>query len=80
MKKLIIATACLIATSLFMISCGETGNQQTNDNATEQVDAVQFYCPMKCEGEKTYDEPGTCPVCNMNLVITPETEHFHHQN
>ena len=27
-----------------------------------------YYCPMKCEGEKVYDEPGRCPVCNMYLV------------
>ncbi len=27
-----------------------------------------FYCPMHCEGEKTYDEPGDCPVCGMALV------------
>ncbi|MBR9832363.1 copper-translocating P-type ATPase [bacterium] len=27
-----------------------------------------FYCPMHCEGEKTYDKPGDCPVCGMDLV------------
>lgn len=27
-----------------------------------------FYCPMHCEGEKTYDQPGDCPVCGMDLV------------
>lgn len=27
-----------------------------------------FYCPMHCEGSKTYDEPGDCPVCGMDLV------------
>jgi Cu2+-exporting ATPase len=27
-----------------------------------------YYCPMKCEGEKTYSAPGNCPVCNMKLV------------
>lgn len=26
-----------------------------------------YYCPMFCEGEKTYDKPGLCPVCNMHL-------------
>jgi P-type Cu+ transporter len=30
-----------------------------------------FYCPMHCEGEKTYDEPGNCPVCGMDLVEQP---------
>ncbi|WP_424002757.1 heavy metal translocating P-type ATPase [Maribacter sp. IgM3_T14_3] len=27
-----------------------------------------FYCPMHCEGEKTYTAPGDCPVCGMDLV------------
>ncbi len=27
-----------------------------------------FYCPMHCEGDKTYDQPGDCPVCGMDLV------------
>ena len=27
-----------------------------------------YYCPMHCEGDKTYDSPGDCPVCGMDLV------------
>ncbi len=27
----------------------------------------KFYCPMKCEVEKTYIKSGDCPVCNMKL-------------
>ncbi|WP_209403686.1 heavy metal translocating P-type ATPase [Pseudozobellia sp. WGM2] len=27
-----------------------------------------FYCPMHCDGDKTYDQPGDCPVCGMDLV------------
>ena len=27
-----------------------------------------FYCPMQCEGSKMYNEPGSCPVCGMDLV------------
>lgn len=30
-----------------------------------------YYCPMHCEGEKTYDKPGDCPVCGMDLVEQP---------
>lgn len=33
--------------------------------------APRYYCPMKCEGEKTYDQPGRCPVCNMKLKELP---------
>lgn len=28
----------------------------------------KYYCPMFCEGDKVYDEPGSCPVCGMDLV------------
>ena len=27
-----------------------------------------FYCPMHCEGDKTYGKAGDCPVCGMDLV------------
>ncbi|MDY0216529.1 MAG: heavy metal translocating P-type ATPase [Bacteroidales bacterium] len=27
-----------------------------------------FYCPMHCEGAKTYSKLGDCPVCGMDLV------------
>ena len=36
-----------------------SGNSQT---------ATRYQCPMKCEGEKTYEKPGDCPVCNMHLA------------
>lgn len=29
--------------------------------------AAQYYCPMRCEKTKTYDKPGSCPVCHMDL-------------
>lgn len=27
-----------------------------------------YYCPMRCEGDKTYNKFGDCPVCGMDLV------------
>lgn len=27
----------------------------------------KYYCTMLCEGNKTYPEPGDCPVCVMHL-------------
>jgi len=30
-----------------------------------------FYCPMHCEGQKTYPEPGSCVVCGMDLLEQP---------
>lgn len=38
-----------------------------------------YYCPMHCEGEKTYTQPGNCPVCGMDLLeqpsLQPEGQH-----
>jgi heavy metal translocating P-type ATPase len=28
---------------------------------------AKYYCPMRCEKDKTYDYPGECPVCGMHL-------------
>ena len=33
----------------------------------ETKNITQYYCPMHCEGDKTYDKPGDCPVCGMHL-------------
>ncbi|GGG57905.1 hypothetical protein GCM10010976_30980 [Bizionia arctica] len=40
-----------------------------NSNKTEKIsdELTGFQCPMKCEGEKTYAEAGSCPICNMDL-------------
>jgi Cu2+-exporting ATPase len=37
----------------------------------ESTGSGVYYCPMHCEGEKTYDNPGSCPVCGMDLVEQP---------
>lgn len=34
--------------------------------------AGKYYCPMFCEGDKTYDSNVGCPVCGMDLVKYPE--------
>ena len=38
---------------------------------TDKQDGGKYYCPMHCEGDKTYDKPGNCPVCGMNLEKVP---------
>ena len=42
--------------------------------------SIQYYCPMKCEGEKVYDKPGDCPVCNMHLVPVEASDKKHTQH
>lgn len=45
-------------------------HQATRDHsqAPDRQGTGVFYCPMHCEGDKTYQEPGDCPVCGMDLV------------
>ncbi len=43
------------------------------NNSNEQSDG-KYFCPMHCEGDKTYDKPGDCPVCGMHLVKEPSKE------
>ena len=46
-------------------------HQHTEENKTEIPNGKgtgTFYCPMHCEGDKTYDQPGDCPVCGMDLI------------
>jgi Cu2+-exporting ATPase len=33
---------------------------------------MKYACLMKCEGTKTYDQPGKCPVCGMKLAPVEE--------
>jgi len=42
----------------------------TSVQATQSMAAAEYACPMKCEGDKTYPEPGRCPVCGMHLKPT----------
>ncbi len=48
-------------------------NEQTKEDLEKDHDhgyemAMGAYqCPMKCEGEKTYAEEGSCPKCKMDL-------------
>jgi len=46
-------------------------HQHTKENKTKIPKGKgtgTFYCPMNCEGDKTYDQPGDCPVCGMDLI------------
>jgi hypothetical protein len=47
-------------------SCGCGAN---NQHKRKDQQENKYQCPMNCEGNKTYNQPGKCPVCNMQLVI-----------
>ena len=57
-----------------MLTITACNNGATNETATttkqeSTSDGHQhsYRCPMNCEKGKTYDKPGKCPVCGMNL-------------
>src|SRR5690554_1176505 len=47
---------------------GEAPQKTTKPKKVKPIGSGTFYCPMHCEGDKTYDRPGDCPVCGMDLV------------
>jgi protein SCO1 len=58
MKKLL-----FIFCSVFFIGLTACNNEPTKSSG----EIVIYQCPMKCEGDKIYNKPGTCPVCKMDL-------------
>lgn len=52
-------------------SCGRGVNSQHKSKDQQEA---KYQCPMNCEGSKTYNQPGECPVCNMQLVIIGKDE------
>ncbi len=78
MKKQLISFFFTLVVLVFITSCGNKHNAQQSEPAaaeksgvdttsTSQQIAATYQCPMKCEGEKTYDKPGKCPKCKMDL-------------
>ncbi|MDV3806636.1 copper-translocating P-type ATPase [Elizabethkingia anophelis] len=54
------------------ISCCSSGHHHAEKPKVTSSSAGKYYCPMHCEGDKLYDNPGSCPVCGMNLEKIPE--------
>jgi Cu2+-exporting ATPase len=41
--------------------------QDKSSQKNENMSGEKYACPMHCEGDKVYDNPGKCPICGMNL-------------
>jgi hypothetical protein len=65
MRKILLFPAALLLFSTISVwtlaGCGGA-KEQKKDPATSE----QYQCPMKCT-EEIFTEPGTCPVCKMDL-------------
>ena len=73
MKKSILAVMMLFSVAVFFVSCKEKPKEEvaTEEAIVNPETAMNdaFACPMKCEGDKTYSEEGSCPTCGMELVL-----------
>ncbi len=58
----------------YTIEAPDQANQNTPKKLPKPVLVGNgiFYCPMHCEGEKTYNQAGDCPVCGMDLLEQPK--------
>lgn len=52
------------------LSCKNEHSQDNHQNHLQEHD--NYICPMGCEGDKTYPQPGNCPICNMTLQLVEE--------
>ena len=67
MKNMLIAGLAL-ALSVAVFSACKNDHSKNNAQTTEAAaPGTKFICPMNCEKGKTYDQPGSCPVCHMDL-------------
>lgn len=60
--------AALEGTHYTMVTSLEEATEAPKPQSPVHGGTGVFYCPMRCEGDKTYDHPGHCPVCGMDLV------------
>ncbi len=65
MKNLTLGFFTLLSLLFFFNSCG-------SDSTTADSSEAVYKCPMECEGDKTYSEKGSCPVCKMDLMPLEE--------
>lgn len=53
--------------SLFLIITALLGTFISCQNNPAPKEGAIYQCPMKCEGEKTFNSEGSCSVCKMDL-------------
>ena len=92
MKKLVFAIAVVLTVGFTVTSC-KSEQKETKEVVKEAEDVVNkaettetmalatYQCPMKCEGDKTYNKPGQCPTCKMDLsIVKPKGEAKEHDH
>ncbi len=82
MKKAIFVLVAVLSVTVLFTSCKETKKGEVkkeevkkenvemhNHDKGDMMAAAVYQCPMDCEKGKTYDKPGSCPVCKMDLKM-----------
>jgi hypothetical protein len=64
MKKVLLLCSLALALTAVLPSCSNSSKKETEQTEAKKV---AYACPMKCEGDKTYDKTGKCPECGMDL-------------
>jgi hypothetical protein len=75
MKNLVFSIAVFSIAALG--ACQQSGKHpegQQPTTATPATEATLYACPMECEGDKTYDKAGKCPVCKMDLEAVTDAQ------
>lgn len=68
MKKPFLSLVAVSLLTFGFLSC----TSSSEGNKTEQnEEKVLYQCPMDCEKGRTYDKPGQCPVCGMDIEKIP---------
>lgn len=67
--NVILKMAIVAATAISLLACNNEATTKAETAQTASADGHEhsYRCPMNCEKGKTYDKPGKCPVCGMNL-------------
>lgn len=56
-----------MAIALFSFGVADAQTKQEESKTKKDTAATNYQCPMKCEGEKSYQKNGKCPICEMDL-------------
>ncbi|MBK6997200.1 MAG: hypothetical protein IPH31_20635 [Lewinellaceae bacterium] len=67
MKNMLIAGFALALLVVAFSACKNDHSKNASSSTEAAAPGTSYICPMNCEKGKTYDQPGSCPVCHMDL-------------
>jgi len=67
MKNIFIAGFVLVLSVTAFFACNNDHSKHASQTTETAAPGTKYICPMNCEKGKTYDQPGSCPVCHMDL-------------